>query len=415
MLLAISMKSNPRPAGLSAQKDNTTSESINLGIAKRGFRKKNGPTKEEMLNLLLLPIVHLYETCAHKISSVEAVVAVAILSCLQKTSIDDVCSYVVENLSARTVRFYLSCLHLDKVEKGVNGLLQKEVVPRIQRKWVKLVADLVLIPYYGDEYEDENEIRGGKAKEGTSHFHAYLTVYAVVRNHRYTIALRYVRKKEAVDEIFSETMNEILALDLNIRRVYLDKEFCSVRVINYLQEKHLSAVIAVPARGDKIKGLKCRSKGSRCLQWSMRNKYDEQAYFLLQCRQKYMKGSKVLGGGATWFFYATISVCRNPKRTSEEYRRRFGIESSYRMMDKSRGRTSSQNPALRLFYVLIAFMVVNLKVIFEMLLARTKRISRVKSTSIMRQARLQRIFRSMLENHLQNLAHRRQLADLEEC
>ena len=44
----------------------------------------------------------------------------------------------------------------------------------------------------------------------------------------------------------------------------------------------------------------------------------------------------------------------------ECYRRRFRIESSYRLMEAARARTSSRNEAWRLWYVLVAALLINL-------------------------------------------------------
>ena len=44
-----------------------------------------------------------------------------------------------------------------------------------------MAADLVLIPYHGQPQHDPDEIYRSEAKSGTSHFHAYATLY-VIRN-----------------------------------------------------------------------------------------------------------------------------------------------------------------------------------------------------------------------------------------
>ncbi len=49
----------------------------------------------------------------------------------------------------------------------------------------------------------------------------------------------------------------------------------------------------------------------------------------------------------------------------EEYRLRFGIESTYRLMSKVRIRTSSRNPGLRLLFVSIALILVNIWVFLK--------------------------------------------------
>jgi len=52
---------------------------------------------------------------------------------------------------------------------------------------VEVVADLHLDPYYGDGDETE-ALYSSLAKCGTTTFHAYATLYARVRNKRYTLA-----------------------------------------------------------------------------------------------------------------------------------------------------------------------------------------------------------------------------------
>ena len=49
----------------------------------------------------------------------------------------------------------------------------------------------------------------------------------------------------------------------------------------------------------------------------------------------------------------------------EEYRLRFGIESTYRLMNKVRARTSSRSPSLRLLFIGIALSLVNIWVFLK--------------------------------------------------
>ena len=376
----------------------TTSKIINLKDDPNDHRKsKKKLSKELTLRILFEPLFAAYRTFTDEFSRMEEVLRIVILASVQRSSIDDICSYLDDAMNARTARYYLSWLNLEKIEKGMNELLRRDILPLIKDKWVRLAVDFTNIPYYGKEMKDESEIRKSKAKDGTSKFHAYLTIYAVVRNHRYTIALKYIRRKEELSSVLKDTMDDVLRLGLDIREILADKEFYSTKVINYLKSIDIPFIIAVLERGKPIKALKDRRQGARCLPWTVKNNQGEEATFCLQCYQTYMKGSKVLGGGATWFFYATFKVPMNPKRISEEYRRRFGIESSYRMMNTCRARTSSRNPALRLFFVLTSFLVVNLKVRVEWLFRTDGRDKRTESTARMRLKRLCRYIRKIFE------------------
>ncbi len=50
----------------------------------------------------------------------------------------------------------------------------------------------------------------------------------------------------------------------------------------------------------------------------------------------------------------------DPRKVSTVYRRRFAIESSYRMRNVVRPRTSSKNANIRYFYALISFLLKNI-------------------------------------------------------
>ena len=75
---------------------------------------------------------------------------------------------------------------------------------------------------------------------------------------------------------------------------------------------------------------------------------------------KYSKGN-YRKKGIRYFAYILIGTLKmSAQHVFEEYRRRFGIETSYRMMNTMRARTSSRSVALRLFYVAVALLLLNL-------------------------------------------------------
>ena len=63
---------------------------------------------------------------------------------------------------------------------------------RLGRKGYESGIDMVEIPYYGQPAQIEEEIRRGKARAGTTRFHAYATGAVVHHGQRYEIALTFV-------------------------------------------------------------------------------------------------------------------------------------------------------------------------------------------------------------------------------
>jgi len=75
--------------------------------------------------------------------------------------------------------------------------------------------------------------------------------------------------------------------------------------------------------------------------------------------QVYLKG-KYGKHGRRRYAYAVYGVTAQPKQVYEMYRLRFGVETSYRMMNQVCARTTSRKPGLRLLLVGIAFTILNL-------------------------------------------------------
>jgi putative transposase len=61
------------------------------------------------------------------------------------------------------------------------------------------------------------------------------------------------------------------------------------------------------------------------------------------------------------FLHKNFTRVQEPaQRIRPRYRRRFGIESGYRLMEQVRARTTSSNPALRFLLMGIALLIVNM-------------------------------------------------------
>ena len=70
--------------------------------------------------------------------------------------------------------------------------------------------------------------------------------------------------------------------------------------------------------------------------------------------------------------YAIWKVRRTPREIREEYRKRFGVETSYRQMNQARIKTCTRDPRLRLLFVGIALVLRNVWVWLHFRLAKAK-------------------------------------------
>ena len=233
-----------------------------------------------------------------------------------------------------------------------------------------LAVDLTLIPYHGQPYEDQKEIVRGMPKSGTTHFHGYATVSIVRDARRYVVALHFIEYGQEMADIVRWLIKRLKTLKIRIRRVFLDKGFCSKPVFKVLHQRQLSYVIPIPVRG-KSGGVRSLFQGkSRKTSYTFNSPkhglYTVQAVVV----QRYSKG-RYARHKSKWFAYAVTGLPAGilPAQVFELYRQRFGIESSYRQMNQVRARTSTRNPVIRLLLVGLALVLFNLYISLRQSLA----------------------------------------------
>lgn len=288
-------------------------------------------------------------------SRLKGLARVVVLACAGKCTINQAVKKVKRCLTAGALRHHLrKDVDIGKIEKRTNTILQQIAKKILSGKWLEFAVDIVYLPYHGQHMKDKNEVVRSKAKHGTTHFHAYATLYVIVLGKRFTLAVRYMKKNTSKVEILEFFRKTIQDLDLHIKTLYIDRGFCSVEVINYLKRRHIRAIIAVPQKGKKngVKSL-LGGRNSRTVRYTMisgQGKTAKSTKFDLAIVCKYAK-NKYGRKGTVYFTYALINVKIDPRECYQKYRKRFGIESSYRMMNTARARTSSRSPELRLLYV----------------------------------------------------------------
>jgi hypothetical protein len=260
--------------------------------------------------------------------------------------------------SAETLRKALlaSLPAQDVLEDGLNDALAAHLPRSLRRRRQRLAIDLTLVPYHGRYQRHPSEIVRGQAKSGTTHFHAYATVYLVFRGQRFTVALTAVPRDDPLKEVIRRLLRRAAAAGVRPALLLLDRGFYSVDVIRYLQAARYPFLMPLVCRGRKATHP-LGPGGSRV--------------FLYWRRSGWSRYTLSESSGRS----ATVSVgvhVRNrrgrrgkrgrPKSVawlSETYRGRFGIESSYRQLREAKAKTCSRSPLVRLFLVGVALVLRN--------------------------------------------------------
>jgi len=260
------------------------------------------------------------------------------------------------------VRYHLNKLEdLESLEKQLNQALRSRVPGRLQNSCQKLAIDLNLIPYYGTPSEEEEPyIIRSRAKAGTCSFYAYATVYVISRGKRITLALHAVRRDETLVCVITRLLDQIAQLHISIRRLYLDRGFYCVPVIRWLQACDISFEMPVIVRG-KQGGTRALVQRKRTYKtpYTMHSQSYGSVTFQVWVVGTYQMGRRG-HHGVKYLAFVVYKVPLRIRALPGDYRKRFGIESSYRLKNLCRIRTTTKNPVTRFLYVGIAFLLVNL-------------------------------------------------------
>ena len=321
-----------------------------------GLLERKDSVLKQILNVILLISPN---NIATKYSSKDILLS-AIWATVKSSSVHRVCQDRLRGPTDRTVRTYLVMFSIRLLQKKIHKLLMLPIKNILRPGRYKFAIDLTDIPYHGEPKKTPNEIRRSKAKRGTTHFHTYASLYVIRTNKRYTLDLLRVTKNTSLVWIIDTFINRIEQEGYKIKLLCMDKGFYQVRVIRYLQRKKIPAIIPGVPRG-RSGGLRKKYGGRRSYRttYTLKSpKYKCEATFPLYVIKKYSKCRYGLSGTKT-FTYAVININMPVEKVFKEYRSRFGIESSYRLMNSCRARTSSRDPAFRYYLMFLSFLVLN--------------------------------------------------------
>lgn len=282
--------------------------------------------------------------------------------------------------SANLARHYLAArvlgpLSITELEARCNTLLASRLPPGLVGQDVRLAIDLTLLPYYGAYGDEPGELRRGPAKAGTTRFHAYASAYVIRQGKRVTLALAYVYAEDTLLDVVEELLARVRALRIGVQRLYLDREFASVAILRFLHAQPFSSIIPIPKRGRALTALLTGPRSSRTT-YTMRSAEEGELTFPLWIAVRYAMARRGRSG-REYLPFAVVgptAAAVPVLQIADEYRQRFGIESSYRLLHQGRARTTSRDPGLRLLWVTIGFLLTNLWVWLKAtLLAHTAR------------------------------------------
>lgn len=262
----------------------------------------------------------------------DMILDILIKASAEVSSVEAVCADLEDTADSNAIREYLNqrlaVKELRQQEERVNAALAECIPSALDREDIELAMDFHDEPFYGKQEGTRKVTCSGQAKKGTTHSVRIATAFIIWRQVRLTLAVRYVLPEEDGLETIKISLERLKILGFSAKILYLDKGFASTAIVKYLTSQKQPTIIANHIR-DKKGGMRALCHG--------RSSYKTWYTFTDGTQTMIaMKASLVPEHTGKrrrkWLSFIVILLDWSVDKIHDEYRRRFGVECSYRFI-----------------------------------------------------------------------------------
>ena len=281
---------------------------------------------------------------------------------------------VVEKIPCETsVRYHLSKLDLDsllEIQSKILTYSQDQIL--VSGKSYHFAIDFTDDPYYGEIVDvNKDYVIKSKMKDSTTTFYSYVSLYITTKGQRLTLAVFPVKKEVSKVEYIRKFLTFINDAKVNIEVLCLDRGFYSKEVFSFLQEENVPHIVPVRKHGQELKMI-LRGNHFRYARYTMGGT-DKPIDLTLAIDVQYLQGRNKKFGNVN-LGYVVHGIDWKPRKVYRVYKTRFAIESSYRIRNIVKAKTSSRDVVLRYLLTIISFLLKNIWVALQrMFFAKVQR------------------------------------------
>jgi putative transposase len=236
-----------------------------------------------------------------------------------------------------------------QLELRIAAGLRRAIPRQGGRRSVPVAIDFHQRPYYGQRARTPGVV-GGKAERGARWFWSYATAVSLRRGRRYTLAITSVEASDTFTTVVERLLAQVSWSGVRVRYVLLDRAFYAVGVVNALRRRGLRFIIPMVRRGKAAKKFFRRG----CRGWfdhtfESRRREEGKASVRVAVVPG-PDGNRPLVFACSEGFNALPDVVLR-------YRRRFGIETSYRQLGECLAVTTSRDVVYRLLLVGVSLLI----------------------------------------------------------
>ena len=261
----------------------------------------------------------------------------------------------------------------DALEASLNALESTALIVKESGRLggpVKVGVDEILLERY-DEKKPEH--KGGKRKNGTNRFEGYITMQVVSHRDPVTVAGYPIANGESQTHYLGGLIENALRLGVDIEVALLDRGFNSVD--NILEMESLGVYYIMPLRKSSRLSEIIREvdagESSPVREYTMTNDAGRQSTStLVVCPKKDPRKNAVVTD--RYVAFITNIKVDNPRDLlsyiPKTYRKRWGIETGYRVLKQVRAKTKSPMIAARLLLMFFSMAYVNFWLLYRRML-----------------------------------------------
>lgn len=230
---------------------------------------------------------------------------------------------------------------------------------RIAKPKVVLAIDSTDKPTYSKRKKEDNNIVGGKKKASTFYFFRFATIQIVDKKNPITLYAMHCNKDTTNEQIVEGLVLQARKL-VRIKCLLIDRGFYDTNVFNKLEQ--LGVKYLMPCRSDE--------RTDKMFEKHLKSNYDVKPYFCSNVKKEYadFKLIMVRLADGTEIGYVTnmhFIKLHRAKYYIELYKKRWNIETGYRLQNMFLAKTCSIDASVRLFYFCYAVALHNLWVMIK--------------------------------------------------
>ena len=268
--------------------------------------------------------------------------------------------------SSDTINTYIKSNNIGHIQSSFRKINQNIVnTMNLQDTIHDIAIDFHDIPFYGTK--NTPNVRGIKPKNGTSWGYSFCTV-DIIGNNKLTLDVIDINGLAKNYNVLIRSMLEtVQKTGIQIGTLFMDREFFHIEPISVAHELNVDFVIAAKSNAKINRILQDHKKAFGCTSTIFKYNFDKGGptfNIVAVANLKYDPMKKTDKGNREFHLFATNlkfgSIHEFIATIPEEYRKRWNIETGYRVKNAFKIRTCSKSPVVRTLYFVLQCTLYNI-------------------------------------------------------